>query len=790
MNVKRGPLLPVAIVLLSTSVLVTQVAAQTSYSVSGVVRDRSTNTPVVAALVQLTPGLRRTMTDAAGVFTITGLRAGRYQLDVRGTGYQPRLLSITLGQTPVTPLEIQLEQAPIALPRVTVTAPDEIAELRAGPLPVSVVDVQQIAGRSTDLNEVLNRVVGVRVRRTGGLGSAAILSLRGLEGKRIEVFVDGNPLNSPDGNFGINDIPTQLIERIEVYRGIVPARFGGQGLGGAVNVVLREEPMPYVDAAGSLQSYDVLQGTVIAKHFWGAGKYSLAAAVIGASAQNDYRMESPYEPGLRIDRDHDAYRSLLGGMGFTARRAYFDKIQLETFVFGTRKEVQGVQRNIQHAEQRNAAYAGALRVEKSGFLVPALALEYSISAPIARARMVDTSAVRYEFNGSTYPSPSLRGEVGQYPRLSNDRLWEVRQRFNLEWRLAARQSFNFHVNARYSKTRPQDTLANRFAGRNVSAYPGRLFTLQSSLTHEASLAGGRLVNLAGVKYNWFSSRGRSSPLYTLVQEGEPPAFSPSVGAAGFSNSARLLVAGSWYLKASAERAFRAPDPTELFGDGSLIAPAPALLPERSWNASLGLLYNRSRANGGRIQIEANAFLLRVSDYITLAGIGFARGHVNTGEVRIAGLDVDARIDLSPALFLYGNGTWQDLRDVTRTLPGTSVPNPTHGLRIPNAPYLFGSAGIEWRSRLGAGRNLKVFVETGYTHRYFYAFQVSQNQERVIPTSFVQDVGIEQGFFDNRITLSTEIHNLTDSRVINVLNNPLPGRTFRVKLRYTQMRGTT
>lgn len=775
---------------LTTSWVPAQVAAQATHFVTGVVRDRSTNSPVVAALVQVTPGLRRAFTDGTGAFKISGLPAGRYQLDVRGTGYQPQLIAITLGEAPIATIDVQLEQAPIALPRVTVTAPDEIAELRAGPLPVTVVDVQQIAGRSSDLNEVLNRVAGVRVRRTGGLGSAAILSVRGLEGKRIEVFVDGDPLKSPDGNFGINDIPTQLIERIEVYRGIVPARFGGEGLGGAVNVVLREEPVPYVDAAGSLQSYDILQGTVIGKHFWGAGRFSLAAAVIGASAQNDYRMESPFEPGLRIERDHDAYVSLLGGMGFTARHAYFDKIQLETFAFGTRKEVQGVQRNIQHAEQHNAIWGGALRVEKSGFLVPGLALEYSITAPMARSRMVDTSAVRYEFDGSNYPSPGLRGEVGQYPRLSNDRRWELRQRFNLEWRVTAQQSLNFHINARYSKTHPEDTLANRYAGRNVSAYPGRLFTVQSSLTHEATLLGGRLVNLAGVKYNWFSSQGRSSPLYTLVQEGEPPAFSPSVGATGFSDAARLLLAGSWYLKASAERAFRSPDPTELFGDGSLIAPAPELLPERSWNASLGLLYDRPRAQGGRAQVEANAFLLRVSDYITLAGTGFTRGHVNTGQVRIAGVDLDARLDVSPALFLYGNGTWQDLRDATSTLPGTSVPNPTHGLRIPNAPYLFGSAGLEWRPRFAAARNLKVFLETGYTHSYFYAFQVSQHQARAIPSSFMQDVGVEQGFLDNRITLSTEIHNLSDSRVINVLNNPLPGRTFRVKLRYTQMRETT
>lgn len=86
--------------------------------------------------------------------------------------------------------------------------------LTYSPMPVSVIDATQFHGRNFSLNEILQRVAGVRVFEEGGLGSRATVTFHGLQGKRVKIFIDGDPLNSPDGSFGINDIPVQLIERI------------------------------------------------------------------------------------------------------------------------------------------------------------------------------------------------------------------------------------------------------------------------------------------------------------------------------------------------------------------------------------------------------------------------------------------------------------------------------------------------------------------------------------------------------------------------------------------------
>ena len=96
---------------------------------------------------------------------------------------------------------------------------------------------KELQGTASSMNDVLARVAGVTIRNTGGVGSASRLSVRGLEGKRLGLFIDETALGQISNFITLNDIPIDMIERIEVYKGIVPYKFGGSALGGAVNVV-------------------------------------------------------------------------------------------------------------------------------------------------------------------------------------------------------------------------------------------------------------------------------------------------------------------------------------------------------------------------------------------------------------------------------------------------------------------------------------------------------------------------------------------------------------------------
>ena len=125
---------------------------------------------------------------------------------------------------------------------VTVVGRNEIREMREATMPVSVLSIKQLEGTSTNINDALARTTGITVRNTGGVGSASRISVRGLEGKRMGIYIDEAAIGQLSDYMSLNDVPTDMIERIEIYKGIVPYRFGGSALGASTSSPIRRTP--------------------------------------------------------------------------------------------------------------------------------------------------------------------------------------------------------------------------------------------------------------------------------------------------------------------------------------------------------------------------------------------------------------------------------------------------------------------------------------------------------------------------------------------------------------------
>ena len=195
-----------------------------------------------------------------------------------------------------------------------------------------------------------------------------------------------------------------------------------------------------------------------------------------------------------------------------------------------------------------------------------------------------------------------------------------------------------------------------------------------------------------------------------------------------------------------------------------------------------------KSDGGLVEMELSGFYNQLEDMIRFTPdiIPTMARYRNFGSVRTKGVELEVKGDVNKWLYLYANGTYQDLRDVRELTPGTEVANPTYGLRIPNIPYLLGNFGAELhRENLfgGEGQNTRLLLDGSYVHEYFYDFEVSKYQERKIPTYFTMDAALEHSFMDNRLTLTLRVKNLTDSHVVSEFNRPLPGRYIGFKIRY-------
>ena len=104
------------------------------------------------------------------------------------------------------------------LEKVVVFGKTKAQVIRESPEAVSVINAKELQGRSISLETILNKTIGLKVGQSGGLGSSSRIIVHGLEGNRIQILWDGIPMSTSDGTFSLDEIPIDIIERIEVYK--------------------------------------------------------------------------------------------------------------------------------------------------------------------------------------------------------------------------------------------------------------------------------------------------------------------------------------------------------------------------------------------------------------------------------------------------------------------------------------------------------------------------------------------------------------------------------------------
>ncbi len=752
----------------------------------GIIKDHSSKQPLGFAAVSIKALDKGAYTDSRGSFILENIPYGEYELIISNVGYQTKKLNTWIDQ-PITTLEVFLEESLKNLEEVTVFGEsEEIQEAREvmqQVMPVTVLTSKDIENRASNLNELLTRQAGVQIRQSGGFGSSATISVRGLEGKRVQVYIDGNPVNTPDGSFGINDIPLQLIERVEIYKGTIPAYLGGDGLGSAVNVVTKHRDYSYIDASIARQSFNTTNLGLILKKVFPKQGIEAGVGVFDNRSDNDYVMQSPFQEDLEIKRDHDKFHNLLVGASVRFHRLWFDEVEVEFARNDAAKEFQGIQRNIQHVESTAKTTVFAGKLEKTNLLNGKLDFKVNALRVGIKSTFNDTSSYAYNWDGSKIPSLIGRGELGIGPNLSKTVQNEIRTWTNVHYRANHFLSFNLNYNFRTSHFDPEDSLGNAYAERNIYNYDGNLKSSILGFTSEVKLLEERLLISAALKHYYNLVTGYNTNLYV---QGEPDRVSNKTNKIGYNIGLRYNFTHSLFLKASHEYAIRLPLPAELFGDGALITPSINLNPEEAYNYTAGLVYDRYYQPQRRVQLEANVFYMDVDHLIQLAGAGLTTGYINYAHAHISGMDVDGKIDLTNHFFLSLNATLQSVKDVNKFIPGTNhVSNPTYDKEIPNIPKFFSNWNVEYHHDdwFGGNSNTRIIYEGSYVQQYNYGFELSENDNFVIPAALSHNLIIEQSFFNQKFTITGQVQNLTNAVVINNWNQPLPGRSFRIKLRY-------
>lgn len=756
------------------------ISAQNTAELIGTVTDKVTHQPLIGADVYIKELNKGVSTDARGQYRLAHLPEGNYTVWFSFLGYQTFGKKISVkGQVRS---DVSLKEQAEEISGVTVSGKSIAHQKKEQSMPVTVIDMSNLRGTVSSVQDILLKTVGITLRSSGGVGSSSRISVRGLEGKRIGFFIDELPLGEQTDYIDINDIPVDMIDRIEIYKGVVPARFGGSSLGGAINIVIREYPDKYADLSYGYESYNTHKAQGVFKR--NLKQRGLVFGIGGGytSSDNNYTFDSPFQEGLRITRNHDKYRKLIIGGSFKAKKWWFDEVELEPVFVKTYKEIQGIEYDIREAHSQSLMTGLSNKLEKDNFLTEGLNLDMFNGLVLTKMNFIDKATRRYEWDGSSYPTPSrYGGEAGyNYPSDSDDKKLTFINKTNLEYILTERYSLNINSVFSMANGTPKDDLKTLSLGKQVN-FDSQMRSWISGLTYDFRTLNDVFLNSLTVRHYMYTMHTQMAPLFV------PGKYDVDVSKSDFgvNNAMRYRFLPSLMGKLSAGYEVRIPSETELLGDGIAVIPSPDLLPERNLSANLGLLFDLTGKHPTNAQIEMNFFYMYLQDMIRYTAGLIGAQYQNFGEMRTLGVEFEAKADVLPSLYLYGNTTYQDLRDTRAYEPESTVPNPTKNKRMPNIPYLMANAGLEFhRENLfgGTGQNTRLFADVAFVEEYYYDFEMTQLQKRRIPRSTTIDIGFEHSFLNNKVFLSGKVRNITNEKTLSEFNRPLMGINGGVKLR--------
>ena len=652
---------------------------------------------------------------------------------------------------------------------------------------VSVVELDQAKHRSADLGEVLARDTAVTVQRAGGLGSRGAFALGGLGGERLRFFLDGVPLELMGYVAGIQNVPVNLIERVEVYQGVVPTRLGADALGGAVQLVGAEN----IRKSGASASYQI--GDFGTHRASASGRYVHAPTglmVHGAAffdtAENDYLVDvSTYDAqgstrNVKLPRFHDGYRA----HGFDAAIGVVDKPWAERLV------LTGFRSSFDNEVQNGVTMArpfGEVSFARDTF---GLNAKYAVANASASARLEatagyarldsefrDLSSCVYDWYGRCTPRmpATLKGEISGVPLSTDQRTDTFYLRAEHTQRLSDQHRVRLALAPTYAERSGRNALRGR--GYDPLAQPRRLFTAVAGVELETMLLDGRLKNIAFAKGYALATRS-----HALISTGDWSNMSRTLFRAGAGDSLRLVLAEALYAKASYEYALRQPATDELFGDGMLVNENLGLRPERSHNVNLGVQLDDLESAAGTWRASLSGFARWSDDMIALLAENDYLRNVNIWEARALG--VEAALGWTPPqlrwIAIEGRVTYQDLRNHSAS-DERSAGKP--GDRIPSVPYLFasGSARLSREEVLVANDSVELTWNVRYVHAFYRGWesQATASDKLTIPAQLSHSAALSYKLA-GRFSTTLEAHNITNEKLVDFYGVQRPGRAFFAK----------
>ena len=183
-----------------------------------------------------------TTTDATGHYYLKNLPEGEFTLVMKALGYKTIEQQVKLKRGKTLEINFEAVEDAVSLDGVVVSANRNETTRRMAPSLVNVLDSKTFeTAHATSLADGLNFQPGVRVENNCQNCGFQQVRINGLEGPYTQILVDSRPIFSAlTGVYGLEQIPANMIERVEVMRGGGSALFGSSAIAGTINIITKE----------------------------------------------------------------------------------------------------------------------------------------------------------------------------------------------------------------------------------------------------------------------------------------------------------------------------------------------------------------------------------------------------------------------------------------------------------------------------------------------------------------------------------------------------------------------
>lgn len=744
---------------------------------------------------------RQVKSDREGAFRFAGLPFGEYTLTASHMGYQDQRFDILLDtQHPSATIQLEMAAENRQIQDVIIFGGTRTRQAREQAVRAVVIDVAKAAEQPTTLAELMNRSTGIRMRQSGGLGNAVDISINGFQGNSVQYFKDGIPLEYLGGGYGLNNVPINLLERVEVYKGVVPVSLGGDALGGAVNLVTKTQQHARLNASYEIASFNTHIGQLSAYQTIGSN-YFVGLDAFYNYSDNDYMAdvqvvdENANPVPVTVPLFHNGYKQHFVEVSGGIKNTFWaDELRFSLAQYR-------IDRESQHPALMTNAY-GALMTHNKG-LVPSLryqkkwldqrlGLDQFVSYSTIERSRIDTVMGTYDWYGNFRPGSSM----GESPRRSLARIDfdNIISRTNVYYRLRPHHKLEANLVINHNNRIGSDPYGLRFTGTDIDVLSkeATYHKTISGLTWESNWLNNRLINQATLKYFHFMARGINGFLANATDLDQ--FTETSNHNFGLGNAVKYVINHRSFIRASVELTNRLPREAELFGDSDTRAPNFQLEPERSFNVNLGYSYDTDR-----LHFEAGTFYRKTKGMILLVPVQppFAQ-YQNLDSIRGYGFDLDLNYRFAKNWTFQGNVTWQDNRMVDI---GEGLYKWIEGTRLRNTPYFFSNAGVagQFSDLFGSGDAFKTYLHWNYI-REFYLNHIPRDKEpqgflglfgksgvpvtNLIPDQHLLNVGFNYYLAHQPITLGFEVKNVTDTKLYDYYKIQRPGRSLHLKLNYS------